>query len=88
MDIPHVINYSKKDFAKEVMKITNNKGVSAVFDGVGKKTFLGSLACLSTRGMMISFECIWTSRPSQCSQRYSTEGSIFNKTIGSSVFYK
>ena len=51
----HVINYSKKDFAKEVMKITNNKGVSAVFDGVGKKTFLGSLACLTTRGMMISF---------------------------------
>ena len=26
----HVINYSKDDFAKEVMKFTNNKGVSAV----------------------------------------------------------
>ena len=50
-----VINYSKKDFAKEVMKITNNQGVSAVFDGVGKKTFQGSIACLKTRGMMISF---------------------------------
>ena len=37
------------------MKITNNVGVSAVFDGVGKKTFEGSLACLKTRGMMISF---------------------------------
>ena len=51
----HVINYSKNDFAKEVMKITNNKGVSAVFDGVGKKTFKDSIACLRTRGMMISF---------------------------------
>ena len=51
----NVINYSKKDFAKEVMKITNNQGVSAVFDGVGKKTFQGSIACLKTRGMMISF---------------------------------
>ena len=51
----HVINYSKDDFAKEVMKITDNKGVSSVFDGVGKKTFYGSLACLKTRGMMISF---------------------------------
>ena len=51
----HVINYSKNDFAKEVMKVTDNKGVSAIFDGVGKKTFHGSLACLKTRGMMISF---------------------------------
>ena len=51
----HVINYSKDDFAKEVMKITNNQGVTAVFDGVGKKTFKQSIACLKTRGMMISF---------------------------------
>ena len=51
----HVINYTKNNFAKEVMKITKNKGVPAVFDGVGKKTFHGSLECLSTRGMMISF---------------------------------
>jgi len=29
--------------------------VPVVFDGVGKKTFRGSLECLSTRGMMISF---------------------------------
>ena len=51
----HVINYTKQDFAKEVMKITNNEGVPAVFDGVGKKTFHGSLACLKLRGMMVSF---------------------------------
>ena len=46
----HVINYSKNDFAKEVMKITGNKGVSAVFDGVGKKTFKGSIECLKKEG--------------------------------------
>tara|TARA_A100001011_G_C13848952_1_gene650047 strand:- start:43 stop:657 length:615 start_codon:yes stop_codon:yes gene_type:complete len=51
----NVINYTKRNFAKEVMNITNNKGVPAVFDGVGKKTFQGSLECLSMRGMMISF---------------------------------
>jgi NADPH2:quinone reductase len=51
----HVINYSKEDFAEEVMKITNNKGVPAVFDGVGKSTFKRSIACLEPRGMMISF---------------------------------
>ncbi len=51
----HVINYSKDDFAKEVMKFTNNEGVPAVFDGVGKNTFHKSLECLKIRGMMISF---------------------------------
>ena len=38
-----VINYSKNDFAKEVMNLTKNLGVSAVFDGVGKNTFQGSI---------------------------------------------
>ena len=51
----NVINYSKDDFAKEVMKLTNNNGVSAVFDGVGKNTFKGSIECLKPRGMMVSF---------------------------------
>ena len=37
------------------MKITNNEGVPAVFDGVGKKTFQGSIACLKKSGMMVSF---------------------------------
>ncbi len=51
----HVINYNKKDFAKEVMQFTNNEGVPAVFDGVGKNTFQGSISCLKPRGMMVSF---------------------------------
>ncbi|RPH01436.1 MAG: quinone oxidoreductase [Candidatus Pelagibacter sp. TMED153] len=51
----HVINYSREDFTKEVMRITDNKGVPAVFDGVGKNTFKGSIACLKPRGMMVSF---------------------------------
>ncbi len=50
-----VINYTKDDFAKKVMEITNNEGVPAVFDGVGRKTFQGSIACLKPRGMMVSF---------------------------------
>ena len=51
----HVINYSNIKFEEEVMKLTDNKGVPAVFDGVGQKTFKGSLACLKPRGMLISF---------------------------------
>ena len=51
----HVINYSKQNFVDEVMKITNNKGVPAVFDGVGKKTFKGSIECLMPKGILVSF---------------------------------
>ena len=51
----HVINYNKEDFAKKVLEITDGKGVPVVYDGVGKDTLEGSLKCLSTRGMMVSF---------------------------------
>jgi len=51
----NVINYSKRDFSEEVLKLTKNEGVTAVFDGVGKNTFHKSLACLKVRGVMISF---------------------------------
>ena len=50
-----VINYSKEDFPKKVLEITKGKGVSVVYDGVGKNTFAGSIECLKTRGMMVSF---------------------------------
>tara|TARA_Y100001970_G_scaffold249933_1_gene321039 strand:- start:9680 stop:10651 length:972 start_codon:yes stop_codon:yes gene_type:complete len=50
-----VIDYNKEDFAKKVMEITNGKGISVVYDGVGKSTFQKSTECLKARGMMISF---------------------------------
>ena len=50
-----VINYFKEDFAKRVMELTNGKGLPVVYDGVGKSTFEKSLACLKTRGTMVSF---------------------------------
>jgi NADPH2:quinone reductase len=50
-----VINYSKEDFAKKVLELTKGKGVSVVYDGVGKDTFEGSIECLKMRGMLVSF---------------------------------
>ena len=50
-----VINYSKEDFSKKIMEITDGKGLPVVYDGVGKSTFEKSVKCLKTRGMMISF---------------------------------
>ena len=51
----HVINYSKENFAERVKEITNGAGVPVVYDGVGKKTFDGSIECLKIRGTMVSF---------------------------------
>ena len=51
----HVINYSKENFVERVKEITNGAGVPVVYDGVGKKTFDGSIECLKIRGTMVSF---------------------------------
>jgi len=51
----HVINYSKENFPKKVLELTNGIGVPVVYDGVGKSTFEKSLECLKTRGTMVSF---------------------------------
>jgi len=50
-----IILYTKKDFAAEVGRLTNGEGVQAVFDSVGRTTFLKGFACLATRGYMVSF---------------------------------
>ncbi|XP_043716452.1 2-haloacrylate reductase-like [Telopea speciosissima] len=50
----HVINYKNEDFVEAVKKITP-EGVHVVYDSVGKDTFKGSLACLRSRGYMVSF---------------------------------
>ena len=51
----HVINYSKENFPKKVLELTNGIGVPVVYDGVGKDTLEGSIECLKVRGMMVSF---------------------------------
>ena len=51
----HVINYSENDFVKEVEKIIGKNGIDVVYDGVGIKTFKGSIETLKIRGMMVAF---------------------------------
>ena len=50
-----VINYSKQDFQKKVMEITDEEGLPVVYDGVGKITMEKSLGCLKMRGTFVSF---------------------------------
>jgi NADPH2:quinone reductase len=49
------ILYTREDFVPAVKRITGGRGVQAVYDSVGKDTFLGSLDCLAPRGVMVSF---------------------------------
>ena len=51
----HAINYATEDFVARVKDITAGKGVSVVYDSVGKDTFLKSLDCLSPFGLAASF---------------------------------
>jgi NADPH2:quinone reductase len=50
-----VINYEQENFLDQVMEITNGKGVRLVYDSVGCDTFEGTIDCLSTRGLFVSF---------------------------------
>jgi NADPH2:quinone reductase len=51
----HPILYDEVDFAQEVKTITDGKGVDAVYDSVGRATFMQSLDCLRPLGTMVSF---------------------------------
>jgi NADPH2:quinone reductase len=51
----HVINYTDKNFVEEVEKIVGKNGIDVVYDGVGLKTFEGSIEVLKIRGMLVSF---------------------------------
>jgi NADPH2:quinone reductase len=51
----HVLNTRQDDWVKRVREITNGAGVPVVYDSIGKDTFMGSLDCLSVRGMMVLF---------------------------------
>ena len=50
-----VFNIEKDDWVAGVRELTNGAGVPVVYDSIGKDTFMGSLDCLSPRGMMVSF---------------------------------
>ena len=50
-----VLVEGEADVKAEIMKRTNNEGVIAVFDGVGKSTFDRSLDVIARKGTVVSF---------------------------------
>ncbi len=51
----HCILYREADFQKEVMRLTDNKGVNVVYDSVGRDTLAKSLRSLVRRGTCVNF---------------------------------
>jgi NADPH2:quinone reductase len=50
-----VIDYVKEDFVTRVSDLTGGEGVAAVFDSIGRDTFLKSLVALRPRGVLVAF---------------------------------
>jgi NADPH2:quinone reductase len=72
-----VILYTEQDFAAEVKRATGGRGVSVVYDGVGKTTFEKGLSCLRPRGMMALFGQSSGAVPAVEPGHLASSGSLF-----------
>ena len=73
----HTINYNKENFVERVKELTDGKGVSVVYDSIGKDTFTGSLDCLAPLGMMVSFGAASGPVPPFSLNELASRGSLF-----------
>lgn len=73
----HTINYNTEDFVTRVKELTGGKGVSVVYDSIGKDTFTGSLNCLAPLGMMVSFGAASGPVPPFGLNELASRGSLF-----------
>jgi len=72
-----VIVYTQQDFESEVKRLTGGKGVSVVYDGVGKDTFEKDLNVLRPRGYLVLFGASSGAVPPFDLIRLSQKGSLF-----------
>ncbi|MDD9935716.1 MAG: quinone oxidoreductase, partial [Myxococcales bacterium] len=72
-----VILYSQVDFPAEVERLTEGRGVDAVYDSVGQSTFDGSLASLRPRGLLVLFGQASGPVPPFDLQRLNSAGGLY-----------
>jgi NADPH2:quinone reductase len=72
-----VVRYTQQDFVGEARRITSGRGVSVVYDSVGKTTFEGSLNSLAPRGMLVLFGQSSGPVPPVDPQLLNSKGSLF-----------
>ena len=73
----NVIVYTKDDFEKETMRLTDGAGVNVVYDSVGKTTFEKSLNCLKPRGHVVLYGQSSGAVPRIDAQILNSKGSLF-----------
>jgi NADPH2:quinone reductase len=71
----HVIPY--EGFSAKVRELTDGTGADAVYDGVGKDTFDGSLSALRVRGTLVLFGAASGPVPPFDPQRLNAGGSLY-----------
>ena len=72
-----VILYTRQEFAAEVKRLTNGKGVNVVYDSVGKTTFEQSLNSLAPLGYMVLYGQASGPVPPFDAAILNTKGSLF-----------
>jgi NADPH2:quinone reductase len=72
-----VILYTQQDFEAETKRLTDNKGVHVVYDGVGQTTFEKGLNVLRPRGYMVLFGGASGPVPPFDPIKLSQKGSLF-----------
>ena len=72
-----VILYTETDFSTETLRLTGGRGVSVVYDSVGRDTFEGSLEALETRGMLVLYGQSSGPVPPIDPQLLNRKGSLF-----------
>jgi NADPH2:quinone reductase len=83
----HTILYREVDFVQEVNQLFPD-GVSAVFDGVGKDTFLPSLECLDPFGTLVNFGNASGAPPPLDIRLLGARGSEMVTRMGMGFFFK
>ena len=83
----HTILYREVDFVREVNHLFP-EGVSAVFDGVGKDTFLLSLECLDPFGTLVNFGNASGAPPPLDIRLLGVRGSQMVTRMGMGFFFK
>ena len=72
-----IVFYTRQDFAAEVKRLTDGRGLQVVYDSVGKTTFEKSLDCLAPRGMIVLYGQSSGPVPPIDPQVLSLKGSLF-----------
>jgi NADPH:quinone reductase len=72
-----IIVFTKQDFETDVKRLTGDKGVDVVYDGVGKATFEKNLNVMRMRGMLVLYGMSSGPVPPVDPAKLSEKGSLY-----------